>query len=63
MADIKEHRWFLAFDWEGLVKKKKQPPFIPDVKSEGDISNFSNYPDSAEEPKSIAQKDDPFINW
>ena len=61
--DIKEHRWFLAFDWDGLLKKKKQPPFIPEVRSEGDITNFSSYPDSPEEPKSIPQKDDPFYTW
>lgn len=63
VKDIKEHRWFLTFDWDTLVKKKKQPPYIPEVKSEGDTSNFTAYPDSTEEPKSVPPKEDPFIHW
>ena len=61
--DIKDHRWFGGFDWAALYDRKKQPPYIPEVKSEGDTSNFSNYPDSLEESKAVKSSEDPFINW
>ena len=61
--DIKEHRWFSGFDWKALQAKKMQPPYIPEVKSEGDTTNFTQYPDSPELPKPIKSSDDPFLNW
>ena len=62
--DIKEHRWFSGFDWKMLVTRKMAPPYIPEVKSEGDTSNFSNYPDSPELPKEVKPNEDPFLkNW
>lgn len=61
--DIKDHRWFGGFDWGALLERKKQPPYIPEVKDEGDTSNFSNYPDSLEESKPIKANEDPFLNW
>lgn len=63
VSDIKEHRWFGGFDWQGLFDKKKQPPYIPEVLGEGDASNYSNFPDSVEESKPIKASEDPFINW
>jgi len=62
-TDIKEHRWFNMFDWKSLLQKRMQPPYIPEVKSEGDTTNFTQYPDSPELPKAIKQADDPFTNW
>ena len=61
--DIKEHRWFSGFDWKTLYQKRMQPPYIPEVKGEGDTSNFTQYPDSPDLPKAIKASDDPFINW
>ena len=61
--DIKEHRWFSGFDWKALLQKRMQPPYIPEVKSEGDTTNFTQYPDSPDLPKSIKASDDPFNNW
>lgn len=31
LKDIKRHRWFQGFDWEGLLNRTLQPPIIPDV--------------------------------
>lgn len=31
LKDIKRHRWFQGFDWEGLLQRTLQPPIIPDV--------------------------------
>ena len=61
--DIKDHRWFNSLDWNALLQRKKQPPYIPEVKNEGDTSNFSNYPDSLEESKAVKPSEDPFVNW
>ena len=31
LKDIKRHRWFQGFDWEGLLNRTLVPPIIPDV--------------------------------
>ena len=31
LKDIKRHRWFQGFDWEGLLNRTIVPPIIPDV--------------------------------
>ena len=61
--DIKEHRWFNDFDWKKLLQKSLKPPFIPRIKSDGDTSNYSQYPDSPDLPKMLKQNEDPFLNW
>jgi len=33
------------------------------VKSKGDTTNFSTYPDSNELPKPVKASEDPFISW
>ena len=63
VIDIKEHRWFNNFDWKKLVEKSLNAPYIPKIKSEGDTSNFSQYPDSPELPKMLKPNEDPFLNW
>ncbi|KAL0224615.1 hypothetical protein RCL1_002527 [Eukaryota sp. TZLM3-RCL] len=37
---IKQHRFFEGVDWDGLLKKTVQMPFIPVTKSAVDVSNF-----------------------
>ena len=61
--DIKEHRWFNDFDWKKLLQKSQKPHFIPKIKSEGDTSNYSQYPDSPDLPKMLKPSEDPFLNW
>jgi len=61
--DIKTHRWFAQIDWEALVSKKIPAVYKPPVKSKGDTSCYSTYPDSAEPPKAVKPAEDPFINW
>jgi len=38
-------------------------PYKPVVADTGDTSNFSEYPDSPEEPPRVAAEEDPFIKW
>lgn len=36
--DIKQHRWFDGFDWEGLFARRLKAPFAPEV-SEGELTH------------------------
>lgn len=38
--DIKNAKWFSDIDWSALLHKRIQPPYVPDVKNEGDAENF-----------------------
>jgi len=44
VADIKKHRWFQGFDWEGLDNRSLDPPITPKVQGPSDTSNFDKYP-------------------
>ncbi|KAI9478624.1 MAG: camp-dependent protein kinase 8 [Benjaminiella poitrasii] len=41
--DITEHPWFSSIDFDALSKRQVKAPYIPEVKSEGDASNFDIY--------------------
>ena len=60
---ITEHRFFKNFDWEKLLKKELPPPYIPKVKGNNDISNFSSYPDSDNPAQPLKKDEDPFLDW
>ena len=61
--DIKAHRFFKEFNWEKLMRMELTPPYIPKVKNDADITNFSSYPDSNSECISIKKSEDPFLDW
>lgn len=54
LRDIKKHRWFQGFDWEGLRQRSPSiiPPIIPNVRGPTDLSNFDHFnpPDPNENP-------------
>lgn len=39
-TEIKNHPWFEDVDWDAILNKKIKAPFIPQVKSDADVSNF-----------------------
>lgn len=41
--DVIDHPWFKSIDFQKLEKREIRAPYIPDVKSEGDASNFDDY--------------------
>ena len=61
--DIKGHRFFKSFDFDKLLEMQIPPPYVPKVKGENDISNFSSYPDSDTETKPLKKSEDPFLDW
>jgi len=40
ISDIRKHRWYQGFDWEGLQQQRIVAPHIPDIKDVFDVSNF-----------------------
>ena len=63
VKDITGHRFFKTVEWEKLLKKEIEPPYLPKVKSNDDISNFSSYPDSDNPAPQIKKEEDPFLDW
>ena len=61
--DIKNHRFFNGFDWTRLLQKALHMPFVPSIRAANDVSNFSQYPDSATLSPPIKRSEDPFIEW
>ena len=47
------------------MKKKIKAPYVPVVKSLGDVSNFEEYPDSGNTSPAVEIKPniDPFLTW
>ena len=63
VKDITGHRFFKNFEWNKLLEKDLPPPYVPKVKSNNDISNFSEYPDSDNPAVAIDKGEDPFLDW
>ncbi len=61
--DIKNHQFFKEINFEKMKNMELKPPYIPRVTNPCDLSNFSSYPDSNSEVKSIDTTTDPFISW
>lgn len=62
LNDIKGHRWFQTFDWEGLKKRTMVPPIIPNVRGATDTSNFDHFPPNQEDipPDDLSGWDEEF---
>nr|XP_006630513.1 PREDICTED: cGMP-dependent protein kinase 2-like isoform X1 [Lepisosteus oculatus] len=48
--DIKKHKWFQGFNWEGLRRRKLSSPLKRELKGPMDYSNFDIFPPELEEP-------------
>jgi len=46
--DLKKHKWYKGMDWDLLLKRGVQAPFIPNVKAADDVTMFDKYPESTE---------------
>jgi cGMP-dependent protein kinase len=43
VEDIKQHKWFETLDFDALLKRQLKAPWVPNVKSVTDTSNFDPY--------------------
>ncbi|KAG9480562.1 hypothetical protein GDO78_012177 [Eleutherodactylus coqui] len=50
IADIKKHRWFNGFNWEGLSLRSLPSPLKPELDGPADHSYFDNYPPDNDVP-------------
>lgn len=56
--DLKKHKWYKGMDWDLLLSRSVQPPYVPGVRSIDDTSMFDSYPESAEgSSPAVSQKD------
>lgn len=49
--DIRKHRWFQGFDWDGLRAQKIEAPFIPEIRNPFDTTYFEKL--AEEDPTKI----------
>lgn len=41
--EIKNHPWFQSIDFDAISARKVTPPFVPDIKYDGDTHCFAYY--------------------
>ena len=49
-------KWFSGFDWQSLLDKELEPPFVPEVKDPLDASNFDSYEEEDDSDDGLARK-------
>jgi CRP-like cAMP-binding protein len=49
--DIRKHRWFQGFDWDGMRAQKIEAPFIPEIRNPFDTTYFEKL--TEEDPNKI----------
>uniref|UniRef100_A0A9J7YX62 AGC-kinase C-terminal domain-containing protein n=1 Tax=Cyprinus carpio carpio TaxID=630221 RepID=A0A9J7YX62_CYPCA len=57
ITDIKKHKWFQGFNWEGLRRQKLMSPLRRELKGPLDHSHFDMFPPELGEPP------DEFSDW
>ncbi|TDG49870.1 hypothetical protein AWZ03_003646 [Drosophila navojoa] len=50
IQDIKKHKWFLGFDWDGLSSQLLIPPFVRPIAHPTDVRYFDRFPCDPTEP-------------
>ena len=46
--DIKRHPWFFGVDFNRVATRQIRPPYIPQIRGDGDASHFDRYPETNE---------------
>ena len=57
---IRQHPWFIEFDWKNLQTQNMKPPIRPKVKSIDDLSNFDHFQEKEED---LNYRTDPDLGW
>ncbi|KAG1659908.1 cGMP-dependent protein kinase, isozyme 1 [Nymphon striatum] len=50
ITDIKKHKWFQGYDWDGLMGRRLIPPIIPQVRGPRDTTNFDFFTNDPDVP-------------
>ena len=60
---IRAHEWFMMshFDWKALKQQEMKAPYVPNIKSTDDMSNFDKF--KPETNEDLAYKGDPCLGW
>jgi serine/threonine protein kinase len=58
--DVQDHKWYGELDWELMFRREIESPYIPDVKSAVDTSQFDPYPESTCENAAVPSDQTPF---
>jgi serine/threonine protein kinase len=58
--DVKEHKWYGEIDWDRLLNRDIEAPYLPKVKSAIDTSQFDKYPESTCESATVPVDQKPF---
>ena len=60
--DIKNHRFFKELNWNKLLKQEIQADYIPEVKSDNELSNYTVCSDENDKAESLSKDKDPFYD-
>ncbi|CAO3694173.1 unnamed protein product [Rhizopus stolonifer] len=47
--DIKNHQWFFGVDFNRIAARQIRPPYVPQIRGDGDASHFDRYPETNEQ--------------
>jgi cGMP-dependent protein kinase len=56
--DIRRHKWFQGFDWDGLAQGSLEAPYTPKIASATDLHNFDVFDDPEDEFLDCESPDD-----
>jgi len=60
--DIKNHRFFKDLNWNKLLKQEIQAEYIPEIKSDNELSNYTVCPDGEDKTEPLSKDKDPFYD-
>jgi serine/threonine protein kinase len=63
IGDIKGHRFFAGFDWNGCVKQRGKQLYAPNISSADDLSLLNIINDEEEEARPVISEKDWFEDW
>lgn len=55
--DIKHHKWFRGFDFDGMMGRKLRAPWVPKIRNNTDTSHFDAYEESIQSPEALPNVD------
>ena len=63
VGDIKGHRFFAGFDWNGCTKQRGKQLYTPNISSADDLSLLNIINDEEEEARPVISEKDWFEDW